>query len=210
MPPASVVSWKPGDPAPASFPAIAAAVKRGKLVVFPTDTVYGIGTSALIPGACERIFAAKGRDPAKPLPILVHSTEEARRWVVFTPAAERLAAAFWPGPLTMVLEPTKAGEKLTTIGATTLAIRVPNHDVLLALLQASGVPWAATSANLSGRPAAKDGAAAAAALGEKAEWVVDAGPADGTESTVVDARALPLSILREGALSKARLEAALA
>lgn len=195
---------------PSDLEAVARAAAQGQLVIFPTDTVYGVGTNGLLPRARARLYAAKGRDSAKPLPILVHSTEEARRWVEFTPAAERLAGAFWPGPLTLVLRPTEAGKALMQEGSTTLAIRVPAHALARALVAASGVPWASTSANVSGEPAAKDGAQAAAALGSKADWVVDAGPSGGVESSVVNALGPGLKVLREGALSRAKLEAAVA
>lgn len=201
----------PGAALPApDLEAVASAAAEGRLVVFPTDTVYGVGTNGLLPGARARLHAAKDRDPAKPLPILVHSTEEARRWVEFTPAAERLAGTFWPGALTLVLRPTRAGRGLAPAGAQTLAVRVPAHALARALIAASGVPWASTSANVSGEPAAKDGAQAAAALGSKADWVVDAGPSGGVESSVVDALGPGLKVLREGALSRAQLEAAIA
>lgn len=200
-----------GSFSPAELGAVADAAALGSLVVFPTDTVYGIGTNALLPDARARIYAAKGRAPAKPLPILVHSTEEARRWVAFNPVAERLARAFWPGALTLVLRPTDAGRRLAQEGSETLAVRVPDHPLLLALIAASGVPWATTSANASGSPAAKDGEAAAAAMGAAAEWVVDAGPCrGGVESSVVDAVGPGLKVLREGALSRKQLEATVA
>lgn len=199
-----------GNLPPSDLEAVARAAALGRLVIFPTDTVYGVGTNGLLPDARVRLYAAKGRAPAKPLPILVHSTEEARRWVEFTPAAECLAQAFWPGALTLVLRPTKDGRRLAQEGLMTLALRVPGHTLARALIAASGVPWASTSANLSGAATACDGAAAAAALGAVAAWVVDAGPSGGVESSVVDAVGPSLKIIREGALSRMELEAVIA
>ncbi len=192
---------------PAALGEAARAAAAGRLVVFPTDTVYGVGTNGLLPEAVERIYAAKGRDARKPLPILIKSAVEARRWVTFTPAAEALARAFWPGPLTLVLRPTEEGLRLVLPGFKTLAVRVPAHETSLALLAASGVPWATTSANRSGEPAAADAAAASAALGDAVDWVVDAGRCGGMESSVVDATGDVVRVLREGALSRSRLEA---
>ncbi|MBI5596811.1 MAG: Sua5/YciO/YrdC/YwlC family protein, partial [Elusimicrobia bacterium] len=116
-------------PSPALLAPAAAAAAGGALVVFPTDTVYGVGTNGLLPAATARLYALKGRDPAKPLPILVHSTQDARRWAEFGPEAAALARAFWPGALTLVLQPTKAGRRLLSPGARTLAVRVPAHAV---------------------------------------------------------------------------------
>lgn len=195
-------------PAPADLAPVAAAAAAGELVVFPTDTVYGVGTNGLLPAAAARLYALKGRDSAKPLPILVHSTEDARRWAEFGPEAAALARAFWPGALTLVLEPTGEGRRLLSPGARTLAVRVPDHAVTRALIEASAVPWATTSANLSGQPAAADAESARAALGRAVGWVVDAGPAGGTASSVVDASGGRITVLREGVLDKGTLERA--
>ena len=192
----------------ADLAAVAADAAAGKLVVFPTDTVYGVGTGAFAPGAYDALYAAKARDPRKPLPVLVESLSSARRWALFPPAAEALAGTFWPGALTLVLEPTAEGRKLLSPGAERLALRVPAHSLLRALIAATGTPWATTSANLAGRPAAADAEAAAEPFGERAAWVVDAGPAGGTESSVVDATGPMPTVLREGALSRATVEAA--
>lgn len=201
----------PGGTLPADqLKAVAAAAAAGELVVFPTDTVYGVGTCALAPGAFERVYAAKGRDPRKPLPVLVESLESARRWAGFGAAAEVLAKRFWPGALTLVLEPGPEGRKLLSPGAATLAVRVPDHGLLRALIAASGAPWATSSANRAGEPAAADAAAAAAPFEDAAAWAVDAGRAGGRESSVVDATGPEPVVLREGALSRAVLEGALA
>ena len=145
-----------GDISKEDREALAAAAREGRVIVFPTDTVYGIGTSGLVREGVRRIYAIKGRHHAKPLPIFVHSTEEARRWARWTPGAESLAEKHWPGALTIVLRPTEEGRKLLSGGAQTLALRVPDQPVVLDLLKASGVPWAVTSANASGRPSLRE------------------------------------------------------
>lgn len=196
-------------PHPAALEELAQAVRTGRVLVFPTDTVYGIGANGLDPAATERLYAIKGRDSRKSLPILVHSAEEAWRWVEPTGAAKALASRFWPGPLTLVLTPTEGGRALTTGGARTLAVRVPGPPGIRRLIEASGVPWSSTSANLSGRAAAADGSAAAGAFSALADYVIDGGPAGGRESSVVDAAAEPPRILREGALSREEIFGAL-
>lgn len=188
--------------------AVAASAAAGELIVFPTDTVYGIGTSGLSEGAFGLVYAAKGRDPRKPLPVLVESLESARRWADFGPTAEVLAQEFWPGALTLVLKPGPEGHKLLSPGAATLAVRVPDHALLRALIAASGAPWATSSANRAGEGSAADATAAAAPFSESAAWVVDAGRSGGRESSVVDATGPEPVVLREGALSRATLEAA--
>jgi len=160
-------------------------------VVFPTDTVYGIGACALLPEASARIYAIKGRHPRKPLPILIDSLEAARRWVRLGSTALALARRHWPGPLTLVLPPTPQGQRLLAPGTRTLAVRVPAHPVALRLLAASGLPWAVTSANRSGAPAVADGAGAVRQFRGLAEVIVDAGRTGGTESTVAAIRGQP-------------------
>jgi L-threonylcarbamoyladenylate synthase len=184
---------------------VAEGAKSGKLVVFPTDTVYGIGTSALIPESRERIYALKERDPRKALPILVHSADDARRWAEFTPKAVRLAEKYWPGPLTLVLAATEEGRRIASPGTDTIALRVPASEVLRRTIAMSEVPWATTSANQSGEPACVDGTEAAEAFSGRVEFIVDAGPGGGEASTVVDASGESLKILREGALSASEI-----
>ena len=197
----------------ASLPAealakIAAAAKACKIIAFPTDTVYGLGSTALIKAASRRIYQIKQRPNIKPLPILVHSKAAAARWVEMTPAAEALAKKFWPGGLTLVLRPTAEGRLLTFPEYQTLAIRVPNHPLLLRLIEASGVPWVATSANISGTPSLQDGAAVLSQFDGVVDYVIDAGKAGGAESSIVDASSTPVRVLREGSLpAKVLLEA---
>lgn len=184
---------------------VAAAAKACKIVAFPTDTVYGLGSTGLVKAAARRIYQIKGRPTLKPLPILVDSTDAAKRWVEWTPAAELLSRRFWPGALTMILKPTQDGRLLTFAEYQTVALRVPAHEGLRALIAASGAPWISTSANLSGSPALTDGAAVAKQFDGLVDFVLDGGAAPGVESSIVDATQLPLRVLREGALPAAQI-----
>lgn len=187
----------------------AAAVRSGAILAFPTDTVYGLGGSALVAGVAERLYALKARDPRKPLPILVDSLAEARRWAAFSEPAEALARRFWPGALTLVLAPTDAGRRLLSPGAASLALRVPDHALVRALIAASGAPWASSSANAAGEPALLDGEPVAAAFAGRVELIVDGGKCPGgVASTVIDARGPAARVLREGALDRKALESA--
>ncbi|HAH05521.1 MAG TPA: threonylcarbamoyl-AMP synthase [Elusimicrobia bacterium] len=187
---------------------VARAVREARLVAFPTDTVYGLGTTALIRAAVRRIYDVKRRDSMKPLPILVHSSSEARRWACWTPAAETLARRFWPGPLTLALRPTKEGRALTFAEFPLVAFRVPDHPLLLSLLKASGVPWASSSANRSGMPELCEGESVAAEFDGAVDFVIASGRSGGTVSTVVDASGEKPLVLREGALSREDIERA--
>ena len=187
---------------------VALAAKGCKLVAFPTDTVYGLGSTGLIKAASRRIYQIKQRSNLKPLPVLVHSAAAAARWVEMTPAGEILARKYWPGALTLVLRPTQEGRLLTFPEYQTLAIRVPNHPLLLKLIEASGVPWAATSAHISGSPSLLDGAAVIRQFEGVVDYIIDAGATPGVESTLVDASGTPARVLREGAVpGRAVLEA---
>lgn len=181
---------------------VAQAAKRCKIVAFPTDTVYGLGSTALVRAAARRIYQIKGRTAQKPLPILVKSTTEAKRWVEWTKPAEILAKKYWPGALTLILKPTKEGKLLTFAEYQTLAIRVPAHPVALKLLEVSDVPWVSSSANQSGSPAPKDGQSVIEVFENSVDFLIDAGPVTGKESTLVDATAVPVRVLREGAITK--------
>ena len=186
-------------PTPAALRRAAAALRRGEPVAFPTETVYGLGANALDPAAVRRIYEAKGRPDDNPL--IVHATglPMLRRLVRdVPPAARALAARFWPGPLTIVLPKRKAVPDAVTAGLATVAVRVPDHPVALALIEAAGVPVAAPSANRSGRPSPTRAAHVAADF--PSLLVLDGGAArHGLESTVV-ALGEPPRVLRLGAI----------
>jgi L-threonylcarbamoyladenylate synthase len=187
---------------------VAAAAKSCKIIAFPTDTVYGLGSTGLIKAATRRIYQIKDRSTLKPLPVFVKNAEAAKRWVQWTPEAEKLAAKWWPGPVTLVLKPTDEGRILTFAEFNSVAIRVPAHPVMLKLLEASDIPWVSTSANRSGQPAAKDGQTVVDAFTGTVDFILDGGTVMGTESTIVDAAQTPVRILREGAIKRDEIMAA--
>jgi L-threonylcarbamoyladenylate synthase len=198
-----------GALAPEDASRVAAAAKSCKIIAFPTDTVYGLGSTGLIKAAARRIYQIKGRPSLKPLPVLVESAQAAKKWVEWTPAAELLARAFWPGALTLVLKPTAEGRLLTFAEYQTVAIRVPNLPVLQSLIGASGVPWVSTSANLSGSPSLTDGDAVVRQFTGIVDYIVDGGSAPGVESSLVDATQVPVRVLREGMISSEKILEAL-
>jgi len=201
-----------GATAPKAIDLAVAALQQGDLVGIPTETVYGI---CALPGHApvERLIAAKQRSSEKGIQLLVDSLDQVRALAVVTAAAERLAARFWPGGLTIVLgrRPDVDLTPLLGGGRPTLGLRLPDHDVPRALARRLG-PIAASSANVSGRLDATTAALVEQALGDLLTLIVDDGPVrGGTPSTVVDCSdaAVPPRILREGAISAADITAAL-
>jgi L-threonylcarbamoyladenylate synthase len=201
-----------GDPesAPVSLAAALSALAAGRLVILPTETVYGLAADAARPEAVAAIFAAKGRPSFNPLIAHVADAESAGRLAVLDQRARRLAEAFWPGPLTLVA-PFRAGAPvcdLARAGLDTVALRVPAHPLAQALLRAFGGPLAAPSANRSGRPSPTTLAHARDETGLAAAAALDGGPcAVGLESTVVALLEGPPRLLRPGAVTREALEA---
>ncbi len=187
----------------------AAALARGALVAFPTETVYGLGANALDPVAVARVFAAKGRPTNHPLICHVASADDLSPLVAqVTPAARALADAFWPGPLTLVMPRSAAVLDAVTGGLHTVAVRVPNHPIALALLRAFGGPVAAPSANRFGWPSPTRAGDVRAELGDAVDLILDGGPcAIGVESTVLDLASDPPQILRPGSVSPEQITA---
>jgi L-threonylcarbamoyladenylate synthase len=181
----------------------AAAARRGELIVFPTDTVYGIGTRPDDPAATARLFEAKGRPRDLELPVLVATVETAHAVAAFDERAERLAAAIWPGPLTLVL-PRGADASGWDLGGdpATVGVRAPHHPLALALLADTG-PLAVTSANLSGRPPAETCDELQGSFRDKvAVYLCQEDRLPGVASTVLDLAHGPATIIREGSLSR--------
>ncbi len=197
----------------ASADAVAAAadvLRSGGLVAFATETVYGLGADATQDEAVAKIFQAKGRPHFNPLIVHVASLEEAGRYAEFSPEARALAAAFWPGPLTLVvpLRDDAGLSRLVTAGLRTVALRVPAHATALALLAAAGRPLAAPSANRSGRVSPTTARHVLADLADGIDLILDSGPCPaGIESTIVDAGARPPRLLRPGAIPRESIEA---
>ncbi len=192
--------------------AAAEALARGELVAMPTETVYGLAADATNPAAVGRIFLAKGRPRFNPLIIHVSSASAAQRYVRFNTDAERLAAAFWPGPLTLVLPlmPDTGIADLVTAGLGTLAVRVPAHPVAQALLAATTWPLAAPSANRSGHVSPTTAFHVVGDLGGNVAVILDAGPTPvGLESTIVGLAGEAPVLLRPGGLARADIETVL-
>jgi L-threonylcarbamoyladenylate synthase len=200
------------DPqSPQTIPIARAAVvlRRGGLVAFPTETVYGLGANALDASAVRRIFEAKGRPANNPVIVHVAEVEQARQFVAGWPReAERLAARFWPGPLTLVLPRCDVVPDVVTAGGPTVAIRVPAHPVALALIRAAEVPVAAPSANRSTQLSPTRAEHVLHALQGRIDLVLDAGPTcGGLESTVLDLTTSPPRLLRPGLVTRSEIEA---
>jgi tRNA threonylcarbamoyl adenosine modification protein (Sua5/YciO/YrdC/YwlC family) len=187
--------------------AAAEAALAGALIVFPTDTVYGIGTRPDRPEATARLFRAKARDRDTPLPVLVHSLEAAREVAAFDERAERLAAAFWPGALTLILPRTAASSAWDLGGdGATMGLRIPAHRVASALLAATG-PLATSSANRSGDPPATTCADVRRTFGDLlAAYLCADDPLEGAASTVVDLAHGAAALVRRGELAPEEIE----
>lgn len=186
-------------------------LRRGGLVALPTDTVYGIAVALDTAGGIERLFAAKHRPPDKAIGLLLADPDQADSIGVMTPAARVLAAAGWPGGLTLVLtqRPGAGLPPILTAGTTTIGVRVPDHPAPRALAAAVG-PLPTTSANRSGLPAGSTVTEILHELGDALDLVLDGGPArDAQASTVVDCSTAVPRLLREGAIPAAALAAVL-
>ena len=178
----------------------AAFIREGKLVAFPTETVYGLGGNAYDSTASARIYAAKGRPSDNPLIVHISEFEEIKPLVKELPdVAKALADRFWPGPLTMILDKSDAIPKETTGGLDTVAIRMPSHIIANMLIKEAGVPIAAPSANASGRPSTTKAEHVIEDLSGRIDMIIDGGSSDiGLESTIVDLTVKPALILRPG------------
>ncbi len=188
-----------------------AVLRGGGLVGLPTDTVYGIGVALDAPRGIERLFEAKGRLPDKAIMLLLAELEQASEVGVFGTAARVLAAACWPGGLTLVLrqQPGAALPPVLTAGVPTIGVRLPDHPAPRALAAAVG-PLPVTSANRSGSPTAGTADAVVAVLGHALDLVLDGGPARSDQpSTVIDCSTDLPRLLREGAIAAAALAALL-
>jgi L-threonylcarbamoyladenylate synthase len=183
-------------------------LKSGGLVAFPTDTIYGLGAGAYQVPAIERLFAVKQRPLAMGLPLLLADFNQINEVAHFiSPVAWRLARKFLPGALTLVVYRSELVPDIITNGGDTVAIRIPDHPVPLALIKGLGTPVVGTSANLSGRPSALDAAGVETQFGDKLDLIIDGGPAPGgMESTVVDVTGEIPVILRQGAIPRQELE----
>lgn len=189
----------------------AALLRQGKIVAVPTETVYGLAADATQGEAVQAVYDAKGRPETKPLNVLVDGmdmVETVCRDV--RPDAYKLAEAFWPGPLTMILWGNGTLPPIVPAGGATQGVRCPDHRDTLAVIKALGRPLACPSANLSGQPSPKSADGVLAQLDGRIDAVLDGGPCTvGVESTILDLTVTPYRILRQGGLSRERIEAVL-
>ena len=195
-----VVTIHPNQVEVAKMKEAAALIARGELVAFPTETVYGLGGDALRPEAAKKIYEAKGRPSDNPL--IVHISEYAdlqRIAKEIPPQAKALSDAFWPGPLTMIVKKKDTVPDTTTGGMDTVAVRMPNHPVALALIRESGCLIAAPSANTSGRPSPTEASHVAEDMEGRIPMILDGGPVGiGIESTIIDLTEEKPMVLRPG------------
>ncbi len=198
------------DELEAAIEAASLAVRKGELVVFPTDTVYGIAADAFDADAVQRLLDAKGRGRSMPPPVLVSASTTLDALAVNVPGwARALVAEFWPGPLTLVFHQQTSLQ--WDLGETrgTVAIRMPDDEIALAVLERTG-PLAVSSANITGRRAALDAGAAEKMLGEKVSVIIDGGTTAGSDpSTIIDATGDQGRVLRPGALTLEELNGVL-
>lgn len=178
-------------------------LKKGKLIAFPTETVYGLGANGLDPQAVASIYQAKGRPSDNPLILHIAHQKELHQLVTEIPAnAQALIDKYWPGPLTIVLKRTSLVPDMVSGGLDTVAVRLPDSVVARALIRAAGVPIAAPSANTSGRPSPTSAQAVFADLDGRIDGVIDAGDCEiGVESTVVDCTTPVPTLLRPGGIT---------
>ncbi len=189
--------------------AAAQIIRQGGLVAFPTETVYGLGANALNPDAVARIFAAKERPFASPL--IVHVADEAMARAIaadWPESARKLAARFWPGPLTLIVKKAALVPDLVTAGLDSVGVRIPAHPIALDLIRRAGVPIAAPSANRFMGISPTTAAHVQASLGGRVDMLLDGGPTQvGIESTVASVRRQPPAVLRPGMITQSQLEA---
>jgi len=186
----------------------AIALRKGNTVVFPTETVYGLGADAFNVEAIKKIFIAKGRPEDNPLIVHVSSKKQVKLLVTEVPeVADKLMDEFWPGPLTLVMKKSKLVSDFVTAGLDTVAIRMPDNEIALKLIELSGVPIAAPSANISGSPSPTSEEHVIDDLNGKVEYIILGGDTVvGLESTVLDVTEKPYKILRPGFITLEDIE----
>lgn len=188
-------------PEPALLERAADALRAGGLVIYPTDTLYGLAADPRLERSVERLFALKGRPAGQALPLIAADDGQVQEVVVLTPLGRRMAERFWPGPLTIVGDARPGLADGVDGGTGSLAVRVPAHEVARALAAALGFALTSTSANRSGGRPPVTAREAADALGGEVDVVIDGGPTTGgLPSTIVDSRTVPPRLVRAGAI----------
>ena len=187
-------------------------LESGGVAAIPTDTIYGLAACAFDESAVMKVYELKGRPDGMALPLLLSDASDARRCAATVPdEAWALMERFWPGALTLVMRKTDEVPDIVTAGMDTVALRVPDHPVPREIARLLGSPITGTSANLSGRPGLTNAAGVRSEFGERVDFVLDGGEAEGgMASTIVDMTQDEVRVLREGAVSWGEIEAALA
>lgn len=203
-----IIRINPKNPQISKIRQASKIIKSGNLVAFPTETVYGLGANALDPKSVKKIFVAKGRPSDNPLIIHISNVADLGILVDYIPnTAYALMDKFWPGPLTLVLKKSKIVPKITTGGMNTVAIRMPENKIAHALIKEAGVPIAAPSANISGRPSPTTPEHVSNDLNGKISMIIDGGKTKiGIESTVVDLTRKTPMLLRPGGVTLEQLQ----
>lgn len=198
-----VIKVKRSKPESSKIEMAAEVIRKGGLVAFPTETVYGLGADALNPKAVKKVFEVKGRPADDPVIVHIADKKELRKLAEEIPEeAERLMERFWPGPLTIIFKKTKRVPKVTTGGLETVAVRMPDNPIALSLIKKSGKPIAAPSANLFGKPSPTSAKHVMKDLGERVDLILDGGSTRiGVESTVIDTTSSPPVLLRPGGVT---------
>ena len=198
-------SKKPDD---AIIETASSLIRSGEIVAFPTETVYGLGANALDPLAISKIYQIKGRPSDNPLIVHIGDLNMLSGLVsTISPREMRMIKKFWPGPITLIFKKSKSVPKITTGGLGTVAVRMPRNKIALALIKRSGLPIAAPSANLSGKPSPTNASHVKEDLDGKVKLILDGGRTQiGIESTVIDMTPRIPVILRPGGISKERIE----
>jgi L-threonylcarbamoyladenylate synthase len=192
----------PRAPEPPLIARAVDALAVHRIVAYPTDTLYGLAVDPRSDEAVERLYTVKGRQAGVPIPLIAGSLEQAQELAAFSDAELRVARAFWPGPLTIVLQPRHPVSRRVLGGGRTVAVRVPANSIACALASAFGFCITATSANRSGEAPARSADAAMTALGDAIDLVLDGGPSEaGPASTIVEIEASGARLVRAGAVA---------
>jgi L-threonylcarbamoyladenylate synthase len=195
------------SPDPKGVAQVAAVIRRGGLVILPTDTAYGLAGDPKDPAVVDRILTIKERKQKAGMPVLAANLNQARQVAAMSQVAENLAQRFWPGGLTLILLSRGTFPDGIVGPGNTLAVRVPNHLVALHVIRYVGFAVTGTSANRSGAPSPRTVEEAESQLGSEVDLIVDGGPTlHAADSTIVDCTVHPLQVVRAGAVSKAALQ----
>jgi len=201
-----IIRVDPENPKIDAIREAADVVRKGGVIVYPTDTVYGLGADALKPEAVLKIFKIKGRPLDQPLPVAVSGLEMAERLAFVEDGSRKLMEAFWPGALTVVLEKKPIVPSMVVGRGVNVGLRMPNHIVPLMIIHMSGTPLISTSANKHGRPSPLEALEAVRQIGGEVDLVLDCGRARGQPSTIIDLTKTPPLMIRSGPVTKKMIE----